>query len=256
MECIEETERKIASTAKASKRIIESQRNQMKRDVNSLTQEEKDAHIACGSSHISQKIRSLLVNAGSISRLTMFNKEWHKEHYCASNLFWGYHDYHKTQHSIDAYWLDEWGQKWGNVGLDTGCIDITADYLQKEVPDQNVRLSRPKEVFVDGKSTAVGLVFEFTLPVGACAGERTILAWWGSLGAANSSDGEWKDVAINDPWTAKDDTFWTALTNIVNKEEYNNIPKEIDEGGSLVSVGDIDDETRITLGTRKCHIHA
>eukprot|EP00957_Ditylum_brightwellii_P121443 9261682-Ditylum_brightwellii.AAC.1 len=107
MEWIEEGERKIASKATASKRIIGRERNQMKMVVNSLNQEEKDAHIECGSYHISQKIRNLLKNAGSISRLIMFNKEWHKEHHCTANLFWGYHDNHKIQHYINAYWPDE-----------------------------------------------------------------------------------------------------------------------------------------------------
>eukprot|EP00957_Ditylum_brightwellii_P075160 5711668-Ditylum_brightwellii.AAC.1 len=87
-------------------------------------------------------------------------------------------------------------------------------------------------------STAAELVFEFTPPVGTCEGERTTLAWWGSLGDENSPVGKWEGVAINDPWT--------ALTNIINEDKYNNLLKEIDEGGSHVPVGGIDDEILIT----------
>lgn len=125
--------------------------------------------------------------------------------------------------------LKEWAPKWALVGDDLSLLDITADYLKKEVPDVNVELGESKMVFVDGKDshlspkgnnsavlkstyslktdkdaarcltfpTASGLVFEHTRLFGGRAGERRLVEFLGQLGPLNSKVEEWEDAAIN-----------------------------------------------------------
>ena len=48
--------------------------------------------------------------------------------------------------------LTRWATKWALVGQDLCCLDITRDYLGKEVPNINLGLGKPKVVFHDGKN--------------------------------------------------------------------------------------------------------
>ena len=47
--------------------------------------------------------------------------------------------------------LTRWATKWALVGQDLCCIDITTDYLVKEVPNVNLDLGKPQLVFHNGK---------------------------------------------------------------------------------------------------------
>ena len=174
--------------------------------------------------------------------------------------------------------LKEWAPKWANVGLDLGCLDITSDYLFKEQPNRNIRLHSEWLVFVDGKdwligpkqndsvipketfssktekdsargvtySTATGVIFEFSPLFGAHAGERELNRLMGSQGPVHAPVEQWKDVAKNDPWTPEDDTFWTALSDVLTAKEYEAMVEQFEEGGHLVSIGPPEDGVLIT----------
>jgi len=61
-------------------------------------------------------------------------------------------DKHRTR---IGHILDIWGPRWGNVGEDLCCIDITRDYISKEVPDINLHLGRQRLVNLDGKNALI-----------------------------------------------------------------------------------------------------
>ena len=173
--------------------------------------------------------------------------------------------------------IKQWAPRWANVGLDLSILDITDDYLEKEVPDKNVDLGKPRLVFlVDGKdylcapkrsdttiekaqfssknektaardltlSTPAGLVFEESPLFCGRAGERQIIEWMGSLGPTTAPIHEWKDVAINDPWTKGDDIFWTALSDAMSAKEVEEALQEDTSG--LLPDGLLDDGIPIT----------
>eukprot|EP00804_Cyclotella_cryptica_P028614 CCRYP_020605-RA/>CCRYP_020605-RA protein AED:0.30 eAED:0.30 QI:0/-1/0/1/-1/1/1/0/419 len=136
-------------------------------------------------------------------------------------------------------YVKEWVPRWANVGIDLSLLDISKDYLYKEAPARSIDLNKFMLVFVDGKdylcgtkrsdttiekcqysskteksaardltfSTGAGLIFEFSPRFGGRAGERAIVEFMVSLGPKNAPISEWKDIAKNDPWTKKDDTF-------------------------------------------------
>ena len=52
--------------------------------------------------------------------------------------------------------LKVWAPKWANIGDDLSHLDITADYLSKEVPNKNLELNRGKAVYPDGKDWHMG----------------------------------------------------------------------------------------------------
>mmetsp|Transcript_44335 Transcript_44335/g.94357 ORF Transcript_44335/g.94357 Transcript_44335/m.94357 type:complete len:877 (+) Transcript_44335:1360-3990(+) len=291
-----------------------------------------------------EKVRRLFSKFGGLSRLTLFNDDWHAEHKEAAKRIWGYPSWKETKHYVEAYFpqsvynvdtsydpskfctfdkggdvvlptmtefeqcllarmffrtfteqeivalivdksrrrigqiLEVWGPRWGNVGDDMCCIDITRDYIFKEVSDLNIHLGRPRLVNVDGKdahiaqkrndttiskatfsskndddctrwlafSTAGGLTFEKTPPVAARAGERALVRWWGSLGPENAPVQEWEDVAKNEPWKATDDVFWTALTDVLSAAEFDDMMKRIEDGDPLFDNGALDDGVLLT----------
>ncbi|KAL7528716.1 hypothetical protein ACHAXR_002591, partial [Thalassiosira sp. AJA248-18] len=169
--------------------------------------------------------------------------------------------------------VKEWAPKWANVGMDLSCLDITSDYLFKEVPNRNMDLGKPKLVYVDGKdwlislkgndnavakctyssktekdsarcltfSTASGLVFEWSPLFGGRAGERKIVEFMGSLGPQNAPIADWEDVATKNPISSDDDAFWTALTDIMTADEFDDVLKKIEDGDPLVVNGIVDD---------------
>jgi len=47
--------------------------------------------------------------------------------------------------------LKEWAPKWAAIGMELSCLDITPDYIFKEVPEKNLNLGMPCLVFVDVK---------------------------------------------------------------------------------------------------------
>ena len=174
--------------------------------------------------------------------------------------------------------LKIWAPKWANVGMDLAILDITADYLEKEVPDRNLDLGKGKLLFVDGKdwlmvtkgndnalaketfsskneadafrgltfSTASGLVCESSPLFGGRAGERKIVEFMGSLGPETANVKEWEDVASRDPWKPEDDTFWTALSDVVSADEYDKMMSQVDDGAPMVTGGVIDDGVLVT----------
>jgi len=137
--------------------------------------------------------------------------------------------------------------------MDLSCLDITLDYIFKEVPEKNTNLGMPCLVFVDGKdwviapkgndttiekctyssktektsarslafSTAAGLVFEWTPLFGGRAGERKIVESMSELGVACAPTEEWEDVAKDSGTTVEDNNI-----NILLKNKYS----EGDEG--------------------------
>lgn len=270
-----------------------------------------------------QQFMILLSKSGGLSRLTIFNDEWHKRHKDAARLLYGYKSWEEAKLYVCAYFdgevfvtdpsknidvnkdgdmllpslsafeqcllckmffrcftlqpinalimdkhrttigkiLKVWAPKWANVGEALCCLDITADYLVKEVPDININLGRPEMVYTDGKdanmspkrndnalakstfssktnkdaarmltfSTAAGLIFELTRMFGARVGERKLVEYLSSLGPVNAPVEDWEDVANLDPWDPKvDDAFYTALNDMLTPAEMEELLNKID----------------------------
>ena len=160
--------------------------------------------------------------------------------------------------------LREWMPKWGNVGQDLSCLDITLDYLLKEFPEYNESHGSGLSVFVDGKdfdtgtkdsdtnvarstfstkkegdavrvitfSTAIGLVCEKSREFAGRAGERMIVKYMGSRGPVNADTRSWEDVHSRDPFNPKtDDVFYTPLDDYLNSAEYAALVDELADGG-------------------------
>ncbi|KAL7482282.1 hypothetical protein ACHAW6_010740 [Cyclotella cf. meneghiniana] len=174
--------------------------------------------------------------------------------------------------------LKEWAPKWGNIGEDLSCLDVTADYLHKEVPDRNIELGRPKLVFTDGKdlqistkqndnviskgtfssktdgdagrsltsSTATGMAFQKSYLYGGRGGEKQILRQLSRLGAANADTKSWEDVAINTPWKLEDNTYWTALDNLLKPNELEEIYAKLEDKCPMIVNGVLDDGILLT----------
>jgi hypothetical protein len=175
--------------------------------------------------------------------------------------------------------LKVWAPKWANIGDDLSHLDITADYLSKEVPNKNLELNRGKAVYPDGKdwhmgtkrndtavakstysskndedafrsvcmSTATGLVFEPSPAFAGRAGERQIIRYMSSLGPLNANTEDWEDVALYDPWIpSKDDKFYTALDDALKPDEFDDILKEIMEKSPTLINGALDDGVLLT----------
>ena len=172
--------------------------------------------------------------------------------------------------------IKQWAPRWANVGIDLSILDITDDYLTKEVPDKNIDLGKPHLVYVDGKdylcapkrsdttiekaqfssknektaardltlTTAIGCVFEQSPLFCGRGGERQIVEWMGSLGPMTAPINEWKDVAITDPWTKGDDKFWTALSDAMSAKEVEEALEE--DTNALLPDGLLDDGILIT----------
>ena len=319
----------------------DSYRMKAKRAKSSVDEEEILESIALGSKVMWNNVRDLLSDAGGLSRLTIFNKQWHEKHDTAAKLLWGYRSYYEAKRYVKAYFpgevdvaddpsamvgetddgdlkmppltpfeqcmicrmffhifshqqiialcfdrhrtrigqvLKKWAPKWANIGENLACLDIDENYLWKEVPNKNIELGRPNLVFVDGKdwliapkgndntvakctyssktekdstrgltwSTAGGLIFERSPLVGGRAGERNLVKFLGSLGPMNAPLEDWEDIATRDRWTPKDDTYWTALTDVLSAEEFEEVLQRIEDGGNLVSNGALDDGVLVT----------
>ena len=282
----------------------------------------------------------LLSNVGGISRLTIFNDEWHANHTDAARLLWGYKSWKEAKLYVNVFFgdevdvnydpstmvrtsrdgelilpaltpfercmacrmffhvfaneqiialvidkhrtrvgqiLKEWAPKWAAVGMDLSCLDITADYIFKEVPNKNINLGKPRLVFVDGKdwliapkgndttiekstyssktektsarsltfTTAGGLVFEWAPLAGGRYGEKKFVAFLSELGIAIAPIADWEDVANN----AEEDNepiFWTALSDVMTAKEFDETIKRLEEGDGLVTNGLLDDGILIT----------
>lgn len=175
--------------------------------------------------------------------------------------------------------LKVWAPKWANIGDDLSHLDITADYLFKELPTKNLEMGRLKQVYPDGKdwhmwskrndtaiakstysskndedafrsvcmSTAAGAVFEPSPAFGGRAGERQIIRYMSSLGPVNAKTEDWEDVVIYDPWIpAVDDTFYTALDDALLPDEFDDILHEIMEKSPMLVNGALDDGVLLT----------
>jgi len=122
--------------------------------------------------------------------------------------------------------LSRWANKWALVGQNLCCLDITRDYLGKEVPNVNLDLGKPNLVFHHGKdwlicpkhndnaimkctyssknerdatrgimwSTVSGLVFETTSFFSGQAGERALVRLYCLLGNKCASIEKWEDI--------------------------------------------------------------
>mmetsp|Transcript_14509 Transcript_14509/g.31560 ORF Transcript_14509/g.31560 Transcript_14509/m.31560 type:complete len:215 (+) Transcript_14509:127-771(+) len=187
-------------------------------------------------------------------------------------LFLGRHRTHIGQ------LLREWDPKWANVGLDLAILDVTADYLHKEVLDRNLNLGKDKLLYVDSKdwlmemnannnavskqtfstkneedafcaltvSMAAGLACETSPPFAARAGERKNIEFLGSLGPEMADVVSWEDIALRDLWKLEDDKFWTALSDTILASEYEEILNQINGYTPMVGRGIIDDGVLIT----------
>ena len=181
--------------------------------------------------------------------------------------------------------LKEWMPKWANIGQDLGCLDITLDYLQKELPEYNEARGSGLSVFVDGKdfstgtkdsdtnvarstfstkkegdavrvitfSTATGLVCEKSPEFAGRAGERMIVKYMGSRGPVNADTRSWEDVYSRDPFNPRtDDVFYTPLDDYLNSAEYAELVDELAENGEgaittlLEAIGAHDDGILLT----------
>lgn len=319
----------------SAKAEIYKHHKRVERTQSSMDAEAEEAMRQEISNEVFLQVMDLLSRVGGLSRLTLFNDDWHEEHNDAAKLLFGYLSWKETKQYVQAFFpgevevydpskhieldakskeltlpplssferclicrlffrcftlqpihalivdrhrttigkiLKQWAPKWANVGEALSCLDVTADYLTKEVPDRNVDLGRPKMVFVDGKdceidpkrndaalakstfssktnkdaarmlafSTASGLVFEATRLFAARAGERELVKHLSSLGPVNAPVEEWEDVAVSQPWDSKvDDKFWTAMDDILNPTEmaelWNSIDVELDEVPSIIN---------------------
>mmetsp|Transcript_14350 Transcript_14350/g.24033 ORF Transcript_14350/g.24033 Transcript_14350/m.24033 type:complete len:730 (-) Transcript_14350:42-2231(-) len=319
---------------------VEKHRKRVRRTQTSLSADAADERIEGYCEVVWEKFLTLTSNAGGISRLTIFNDEWHANHPDAARLLWGYNSWKETKLYVNVFFngevdvnydpsanirhtkegdlkmpnltpfercmacrmffhlfaheqiialcfdkhrtrigqiLKEWAPKWASVGIDLSCLDITSDYLFKEVPDRNINLGKPRLVFVDGKdwlispkqndtavekmsyssktektsargltfSSAGGLVFEWSPLFGGRGGERKIVEFMGSLGPSNAPIADWEDVAgaADDD---DDDLFWTALSDVMTAKEFDETVERLEEGDQLVSNGLLDDGILIT----------
>lgn len=322
----------------------QSNKHQMRsiRVQSSLDEECEEEYKEIGSTATISQIKSLLSRAGGLSRLTLFNDDWHKNHPNAAKKLWGYENWDETKLYVDAYFegevdvtddpsqsikvspsgtiqlpdlspfekcmicrmffhsftdqqsialcfdrhrtrigqiVKEWGPKWGNIGKYLGIMDITDDYLFKEMPDSHMLGGGELQVYADGKdwliapkqnntaiakstyssktdkdagrgitfSTSTGFVFEFSNVFASRAGEKKIVQHMSSLGPVNAKTEEWEDIAIKDPWNpSQDDTFWTALDDVLTTTEFDDILRQIDEGCPFVTNGLHDDGILLT----------
>jgi len=321
---------------------VEKHRKRTRRTQSALNEEAADDLIEGYCKVVWEKFLVLISNAGGISRLTIFNDEWHANHSDAARLLWGYNSWKETKLYVNVFFkgevdvnydpsanirsskegdliipaltafercmacrmffhvfaheqiiavcfdrhrtrigqiLKEWAPKWADVGVDLSCLDITSDYLFKEVPDRNINLGKPRLVFVDGKdwlispkrndttvekmsfssktdststrgltmSTAGGLVFEWSPLFGGRGGERKIIEFMGSLGPLNAPIADWEDVAyLVMKADEDDDAFWTALSDVMTAKEFDETIERLEEGDLLVSNGLLDDGILIT----------
>mmetsp|Transcript_10347 Transcript_10347/g.17580 ORF Transcript_10347/g.17580 Transcript_10347/m.17580 type:complete len:762 (-) Transcript_10347:731-3016(-) len=342
VESLMEQLRKKEEEAKQMKGHYEKQRKKVRRTKSSIATEEQATEcIGSDVEVVWEKCLALLSNAGGISRLTIFNDEWHANHTDAARLLWGYNSWTEAKLYVDVFFgkevdvnydpsanvrasrdgdlilpryltefengmacrmffhvfaqeqiialcfdrhrtrvgqiLKKWAPKWAAVGMDLSCLDITSDYIFKEVPDRNINLGMPRLVFVDGKdwliapkgndttvekctyssktektsarsltfSTAGGLVFEWAPLFGGRGGERKIVEFMSELGIETAPISEWEDVA-NNVELEDDATFWTALSDVMTAKEFDETINRLEEGDSLLSNGLLDDGILIT----------
>lgn len=341
VESLMEQLQKKEDEVKQMKGHYEKQRKKVRRAMSSIEYEEQSSEcIGRDGEVVWEQCLALLSNVGGISRLTIFNDEWHANHTDAARLLWGYNSWMESKLYVDAFFgnevdvnydpsecvrtsadgdlklpyltpfekcmacrmffhvfaheqiialcldrhrtrvgqiLKEWAPKWAAVGMDLSCLDITSDYIFKEVPEKNINLGMPRLVFVDGKdwliapkgndttiekctyssktektsarsltfSTAGGLVFEWAPLVGGRAGERKIVEFMSELGIETAPIAEWEDVANNSDENS-DDTFWTALSDVMTAKEFDDTINCLEEGAGLVNNGLLDDGILIT----------
>ena len=210
-----------SSSGSKRKNITQKHRHRAKRARSELnTSNEDEKRII---SQLIGKVKVLLAKCGGLSRFTIFNDEWHKQHSdsrCnAANILFGYVSWEETKYYVNAFFpgevdeksdpsftldrilsddepelkrmspfercllcklfirmisqqsvltllsgtspstvkrvLEEWMPKWANVGLDMWCLDITADFLAKELPDLNREKGKANMVFTDGKDGVI-----------------------------------------------------------------------------------------------------
>ncbi|KAL7456981.1 hypothetical protein ACHAWC_008439 [Mediolabrus comicus] len=319
----------------------EKERKRSRRTKSQLNEEATSSIIESDGQVIWNQCLTLLSNAGGISRLTIFNDEWHANHPDAARLLWGYDSWMEAKLYVDVFFgdevdvnydpsanisvntdgdlvlphltpfercmacrmffhvfaheqiialcfdrhrtrigqiLKEWAPKWAAVGMDLSCLDMSSDYLSKEVPDRNIRLGMPRLVFVDGKdwliapkgndttvekctyssktekpsarcltfSTAGGLVFEWSPLFGGRGGEKTIIEFLSALGIEFAPIAEWENVANNDNVNDEDAPFWTALDDAMTAQEFDETIARLEEGDNMLTNGLLDDGVLIT----------
>jgi len=97
---IEELEGKL----EASKKNALKHNKRTKRATPSLDDDEKKKHLTEGQKLMKDDMLKLLSTSGGLSRLTIFNDEWHAENQTAAKLLFGYHDWNETKIYVrDAY---------------------------------------------------------------------------------------------------------------------------------------------------------
>ncbi|KAL7513821.1 hypothetical protein ACHAWX_000785 [Stephanocyclus meneghinianus] len=141
-----------------------------------------------------------------------------------------------------------WTPKWTNVGVDLSCLDIIFDYLSNKVPNKNIELKKDKLLLIDGKDyTTATKRYDITIEKKHFYQRQQMAAFDLTWPTTKDGRGDWKDVAINDPWRpAVDDKFWTAMTDSMTATEYNKICNRFAQDRSLVSNEILDDGILIT----------
>jgi hypothetical protein len=326
MEQLREREEEI----KQLKTKNEKERKRTRRTKSQLNEEATSNNIIESDGQVIwNQCLTLLSNAGGISRLTIFNDEWHANHPDAARLLWGYDSWMEAKLYVDVFFGEEVDVNYdpsANISVKTDgdlvlphltpfercmacrmffhvfaheqiialcfdrhrtrigqilkecCLDMSSDYLSKEVPDRNIRLGMPRLVFVDGKdwliapkgndttvekctyssktekpsarcltfSTAGGLVFEWSPLFGGRGGEKTIIEFLSALGIEFAPIAEWENVANNDNINDEDAPFWTALDDAMTAEEFDDTIARLEEGDNLLTNGLLDDGVLIT----------
>ena len=126
---LEEKDKSMNEKKQKSYNVVERQRKNANRAKATLEKDEIEEYIDYGSEITFVQFEDLLAKAGGLSRLTLFNTEWHKKHGDAAKILWGYHDWNETKLYIEAYFPGEI-----NVNYDPSMFMKVAKNNEIELP--------------------------------------------------------------------------------------------------------------------------
>eukprot|EP00956_Cyclotella_meneghiniana_P021229 scaffold38305_cov62-Cyclotella_meneghiniana.AAC.5 len=109
---------------------IQKKRKQVERAKSSCEAEVTESALNEADKKLCEAMRVLFSNDGGLSRLTLFNDEWHQNHPDAARQLWGYHSWEETKLYVAAYFPD----------LETGYdpskhVKLSKDSLSFELPN-------------------------------------------------------------------------------------------------------------------------
>ena len=67
-----------------------------------------------------------------------------------------------------------------------------------------------------------------------------------SLGNKCAPVEEWEDIALNESLAEGDETFWTALSDVLSASEFDSVVDRLSRGDSFVGNGSLDDGVLLT----------